>query len=79
VLIFNEKMNAEKEIEIVTTLRQNALKGFVSKESPLGSAIMGHKEGDRVLVKVNETMSYYVKILKITKGQDNEDLPISGF
>ena len=72
-------MNAEKEIEIVTTLRQNALKGFVSKESPLGSALMGHKEGDRVLVTVSDTMSYYVKILKITKGEDNESLPISGF
>lgn len=79
VLIFNEKMNAEKEIEIVTTLRQNALLGFVSKESPLGGAIMGHKVGDRVLVKVSDTMSYYVKILRITKGKDDEDLPISGF
>ena len=79
VLIYNEKMKAEKEIEIVTTLRQNALLGFVSKESPLGSALMGHKVGDRVLVQVNEKMSYYVEIRKITKGEDNEDLPISGF
>ena len=79
VLIFNEKMNAEKEIQIVTTLRQNALQGFVSKESPLGSAVMGKKEGDRVLVKVSDTMSYYVVIRKITKGNDNEDLPISGY
>ena len=79
VLIYNEKMKAEKEIEIVTTLRQNALLGYVSKESPLGSALMGHKVGDRVLVQVNEKMSYYVEIRKITKGEDNEDLPISGF
>ena len=79
ILIFNEKMNAEKEIQIVTTLRQNALKGFVSKESPLGSAVMGKREGDRVLVKVSDTMSYYVVIRKITKGKDNEDLPISGY
>ena len=79
VLIFNEKMNAEKEIQIVTTLRQNALQGYVSKESPLGSAIIGHKEGDRVLVKVSESLSYYVQIKRITKGQDNEDLPISSF
>ena len=79
VLIYNERMQAEKEIEIVTTLRQNALLGFVSKESPLGGALMGRKEGDRVLVKVNDTMSYYVKIIKITKGEDNESLPISGF
>ena len=79
VVIFNEKMNAEKEIEIVTTLRQNALLGFVSKESPLGAAIMGHKVGDRVLVKVSDTMSYYVVIKKITKGEDDEAIPISGF
>ena len=79
VLIYNERMKAEKEIEIVTTLRQNALLGFVSKESPLGSAIMGHKVGDRVFVKVNDTMSYYVEIRRITKGKDDEDLPISGF
>ena len=79
VLIFNERMGAEKEIEIVTTLRQNALQGFVSKESPLGSALMGHRVGDRVLVKVNDQLSYYVEIRRITKGKDNEDLPISGF
>ena len=79
VLIYNEKMQAEKEIQIVTTLRQNALLGFVSKESPLGQAIMGHKVGDRVLVNVNPTVSYYVEIRKIEKGEDNEELPISGY
>ena len=79
VLIFNERMNAEKEITLVTTLRQNAMNGYVSKESPLGSALMGHSEGERVLVQVNENMSYYVKIMKITKGEDDESLPISGY
>jgi len=79
VLIFNERMGAEKEIQIVTTLRQNALLGYVSKESPLGQAIMGKREGDRVLVRVNENMSYYVQIRRVTKGVDNEDLPISGY
>ena len=79
VLIYNEKMKAEKEIQIVTTLRQNALLGFVSKESPLGQALMGKRVGDRVLVNVNEKMSYFVEVRKITKDVDNEDLPISGF
>ena len=79
VTVFNEKMNAEKTIQIVTTLRQNALLGFVSKESPLGSAVMGKKVGDRVLVTVNESMSYYVKILAIEKGEDNTELPISSY
>lgn len=79
VKIFNERANAEREIQIVTTLRQNALEGFISKESPLGSALMGHKVGDRILITVSPTMSYYVKILDITKGNDNEELPISGY
>ncbi len=79
VLIYNERMNAEKEIQIVTTLRQNALQGYISKESPLGSCLLGHKVGDRMLVKVSDTVSYFVEIRKITKGSDNEDLPISGY
>ncbi len=79
VVIFNEKMGKEKEIQIVTTLRQNALLGYVSKESPLGQTIMGKKVGDRVEVIVSPQVSYFVQIRKITKGEDNEDLPISGF
>ena len=79
VTVHNEKNGQEKVIQIVTTLRQNALLGFVSKESPLGSAVMGKRVGDRVLVQVNDTMSYYVKIIAIEKGEDNTDLPISGY
>lgn len=79
VTVFNEKMGAEKKIQIVTTLRQNALLGFVSKESPLGAAVMGRKVGDRVEVKVNDAMSYFVRIVAIEKGEDNKDIPISSF
>lgn len=79
VRIFNEKAGQEKEIQIVTTLRQNALLGYISKESPLGSALMGHAVGDRVEIVVSPTMSYFVKILEIKKGKDNEDLPISSY
>ena len=79
VRIFNEKAGKEREIQIVTTLRQNALEGYISKESPLGSALMGHKVGDRILVEVSPTMSYYVRIEEIKKGEDNDALPISGY
>ena len=79
VTVYNEMANVEKRIQIVTTLRQDALRGFVSKESPLGSAVMGRKIGDRVKVEVNPTRSYYVVIRGIEKGKDNEDLPISGY
>ena len=79
VTIFNEKMNAEKRIQLVTTLRQNATLGFVSKESPLGRAIMGKSLGARVYVKVSDSVGYYVVIKKIERGEDNEQLPISGY
>ncbi len=79
VVIFNEKMQKEKKIQIVTTLRQDATRGFVSKESPLGKALMGKKTGDRAKVDVNENMSYFVKIVSVEKGTDNEDLPISSY
>ena len=79
VTIFNEKLGAEKEIQIVTTLRQNALLGYISKESPLGGALLGKKVGDRVLIEVNERMSYYVRVVSIVKGEDNADIPISGY
>ena len=79
VRIYNERANAEREIQIVTTLRQNALEGYISKESPLGSTLMGHRVGERLLVTVSPTMSYYVRILEITKGTDDDSLPISGY
>ncbi len=79
VVIYNEKTGAEKKIQLVTTLRQNALLGYVSKESPLGLAIMGAAVGERRLVRVNEKMSYHVVIRSIEKGEDNEGLPISGY
>lgn len=79
VTIFNEKMNAEKSIQIVTTLRQNALAGFVSKESPLGQALLGHRIGDRIEVEVSPTMRYFVVVRTLEKGSDNEDLPISSY
>lgn len=65
--------------KIVTTLRQDALKGLLSKESPLGKALLGHKVGDRICVKVNDSYSYFVEIRAITKGEDDESIPISTF
>ena len=79
VTVLNEKTGAEKTIQIVTTLRQNALLGFVSKESPLGKAVMGRRVGESALVTVSDPMKYNVKILKIEKGEDNTELPISEY
>jgi transcription elongation factor GreA len=77
--IYIEEDDETQTIELVTTLRQNALKGLISKESPVGKAILGRKEGDRVLVQVSETYSYYIQIKKVVKGTDDDSLPISAY
>lgn len=79
VELFYEMNGQTKKIQLVTTLRQNVMEGFISSESPLGKAITGKKVGDRVLVEVAPGRSFYVKIMSIEKGRDNEDLPISSF
>ena len=72
--------DAETEtIQLMTTLRQDAVSGIISKESPLGRAILGHKAGDRVEVKVRDDFSYFVQIKSISKGSDDDTLPISSF
>ena len=79
VALYNEKLGKEQNIQLVTTLRQNALKGLISKESPVGKAVMGHKKGDRVTVHVNETYSYDIVIRDVQKGSDDQTLPISSY
>ena len=74
-----EEDGERETITLMTTLREDAVNGIISKESPLGRAVMGRRVGDRALVKVNDEVQYYVKILSITKGSDDESLPISSF
>ncbi len=64
---------------ISTTLRRNPDANIISKECPLGKAIVGKRVGDRCFVKVSEDVGYYVVIKKITKGKDDESLPITKY
>ena len=79
VTIFNEMVKKEMTIQIVTTLRQDALKGLISKESPVGKALMGHKVGERVQVEIDQTRKYFMGIKAIEKGFDDESLDISAY
>ena len=56
----------------MTSIRGNSMEGRISIESPLGSAIRGHKEGETVFVKVNEKSGYEVTIRKIEKTGEEE-------
>lgn len=79
VTVFHEKMNKEMVLCIVTTLRQDVLKGRISKESPVGKALLGHKVGDRVEVAVSPEMHYGLVIRSIEKGQDDDTMEISSY
>ncbi len=79
VVLFSEMTGEEMALQIVTTLRQNVLKGLISKESPVGKAIMGHKPGDRVLVEVSPDVKYFVEIRSVEKGQDDASMDISAY
>lgn len=58
----------EMTVGLVTTFGHDSLSGLISKESPVGKAILGKKVGDTVTVNVNADVSYPVKILAINKG-----------
>ena len=77
--IFMENMGKSRRIQLVTTLRQDALKGLISKESPVGQALMGRRTGERVEVTVSPEMKYTLEIRKIEKGSDDESLDISSY
>ena len=73
VTYYIEEDDAEEQVRIVTSLRRDPFVNIISKESPLGSALMGAKVGDRIKVTVNETYSYYIVVRKIEKGEDDAD------
>ena len=79
VEIFMENLGKSRKIQLVTTLRQDALKGWISKESPVGKAVMGHRAGETVHVQVNENVGYDIVIRSVEKGQDDDSLPISAY
>ena len=74
-----EDDGTQETIQLVTTLRQDALKGLISKESPVGKALLGHQVGDRVKIQVSDTFAYYVQIQQVEKTGEDPDLPISTF
>ena len=57
---------------IVTTVRGNSLENLISNESPLGKALLGKKEGQIVHVRVNESVGYDVKVIKLEKTVDED-------
>ncbi len=66
-------------VRVVTTLRVNADDGLISRKSPLGEAIFGHKIGETVWVEPSANVRYQVEIRAIEPGEDDESLPIAKY
>ena len=79
VEIFMENTGKSRKITLVTTLRQDALKGLISKESPVGRAVLGRKVGERVQAQIENGSTYWLQIRGIEKGADNGSIPIGSF
>ena len=72
VEVYFEEDDETEIFKMVTTVRVDTMKGYISMESPIGKAIFGKKTGDRVFVKINDNLGYYVQI-KSVKPLAEED------
>ena len=80
VTIWLEEDEEEEETwQVVTTVRQDVSHGLISKESPMGSALMGRKVGDRFYVQVNKDFGYWAQVRSIVKGQDDGSAALNRF
>ena len=68
-----------ERVQVVTTVRCNPLESRISKESPLGSAILGKKIGDRVHVPSENGKGYTVEIKNIEKSTDDGSAPLLSY
>ena len=72
VAVYFEDDDETEEYKIVTSVRGNSLKGLITSDSPLGAALMGHRAGDRVYVKINDNAGYYVIVRSIENTGEEE-------
>lgn len=73
VELYFEEDDEVQTFKLVTSIRGNSLKGYISIESPIGRAILGHRVGERVAVQVREDYKYYVEIRSIENTDDDGD------
>lgn len=79
VTVYFEDDEETETYRLVTTVRGNSLQGLISIESPLGKALLGHRAGERVYVKINENAGYYVEIKSIQNTEDDSHDKIRSF
>ena len=79
VTVYLEEDDEEETWQIVTTVRQDVLHGLISKESPMGGALMGKKVGERFFVQVSPDYGYYAQVRSIEKGTDDGSVALNRY
>ncbi len=79
VTVFLEDEGESEVWQVVTTMRQDALRGRMSKESPMGKALLGRRVGERFYIQVNDKFGYYAQVQAIEKGVDDGSAPLNQF
>lgn len=79
VTVYLEEDGETETYQIVTTVRQDALHGLISKEAPVGKALLGKRVGDRVHIQVNERYGYYAVVKAIERGADDGTVPLNRY
>ena len=79
VTVYLEEDDEEETWQVVTTVRQDVLHGLISKESPMGQALLGKKAGERFFVQVNKDYGYYAQVRAIEKGTDDGSVELNRF
>ena len=71
VTLYIPEDDEEEVYKLVTSIRGDSTKGRISNESPLGKALMGHRTGDTVLVRVNASYSYEALVRGVKRVEDD--------
>ena len=66
VKVYDEDMEEESEYTITSVTEVDVMHGKISIDSPVGSALLKKKKGDRVTVSCPDGSTYTLKILKIS-------------
>ncbi|MBQ9166008.1 MAG: transcription elongation factor GreA [Oscillospiraceae bacterium] len=79
VTVWFDEDEEEDVFQIVTTVKEDALKNLISNVSPVGKALLGRKVGDTVMIQVNANYSYPLTIRAIEKCKDDGSIQISSY
>lgn len=71
VKIYVPEDEAYEEYKIVTTVRANSVKGYISIDSPLGKALLGKRVGDHIFVPIQGGEGYEIEVVSFENTEDD--------